>query len=170
MNPIEKLMQFENPDAHTIPSISLYMDQLLEYFESALGDLKRQDEDTVLTKTMINNYVKSGLIKAPERKKYDKETISDLIVVYHMKKAFSIQDTSRILDTMKENQGYYEQFVTENHQIREEMLSRFNVEPESLDREKALVLLKQLSIEVSIKKQLAEQLIDYLSSTMRVQK
>lgn len=170
MNPFEKLLNFKSPNQNAIPNISLYMDQLLEYFESTLGDLKRQDEDAVLTKTMINNYVKSGLIRAPERKKYNRETISDLMVVYHMKKAFSIQDTSHILEVMKSTPGYYDYFISEQDQVRSDILSKLDSEPENLNTEMALNLLKQLSIEVTIKKQLAEQLIDYLSSTTRVQK
>ncbi len=41
-----------------IPEIDLYMDQVIQLFESNLGSAKRTEEDKVLTKTMINNYSK----------------------------------------------------------------------------------------------------------------
>ena len=170
MNSIEKLLKFQNPEENTIPNISLYMDQLQEYFETTLGDLKRQDEDTVLTKTMINNYVKSNLIKAPERKKYDKETIGDLIVIYHLKKAFSIQDTMRVLNSMKNETHYYTHFVNNQDAIRSELISKMPNGVFEISRDDATALLLQLTLEVSIKKQLSEQLIDYLNAKTSVQK
>lgn len=170
MNTLEKLLNFQNPEENTIPNISLYMDQLQEYFETTLGDLKRQDEDAVLTKTMINNYVKSNLIKAPERKKYDKETIGDLIVIYHLKKAFSIQDTMNVLNLMKKDAHYYAHFVKEQDAIRSELISNMPNGTFDMSQEEAKALLLQLTLEVSIKKQLSEQLIDYLSAKTSVQK
>ena len=170
MNSLEKLLKFQNPEENTIPSISLYMDQLQEYFETTLGELKRQDEDAVLTKTMINNYVKSNLIKAPERKKYDKETIGDLIVIYHLKKAFSIQDTMRVLSLMKKDKHYYAHFVKDQDAVRNELISNMPEGKFDLSPEDATSLLLQLTLEVSIKKQLSEQLIDYLNAKTSVQK
>ncbi len=170
MNSIEKLLKFQNPEENTIPNISLYMDQLQEYFETTLGDLKRQDEDTVLTKTMINNYVKSNLIKAPERKKYDKETIGDLIVIYHLKKAFSIQDTMRVLNCMKKEANYYTHFVNNQNAIRSDLISKLPSGVFEISHDDATALLLQLTLEVSIKKQLSEQLIDYLNVKTSVQK
>jgi len=170
MNSLEKLLKFQNPEENIIPNISLYMDQLQEYFETTLGDLKRQDEDAVLTKTMINNYVKSNLIKAPERKKYDKETISDLIVIYHLKKAFSIQDTMRVLNLMKKDTHYYAHFVKDQDAVRSELISKIPDGSFNMSQEDASALLLQLTLEVSIKKQLSEQLIDYLSAKTSVQK
>jgi len=170
MNSLEKLLRYQNPEEKTIPNISLYMDQLQEYFETTLGDLKRQDEDAVLTKTMINNYVKSNLIKAPERKKYDKETIGDLIVIYHLKKAFSIQDTMHVLNLMKMDKQYYTHFVNEQDAVRSELISNMPNGSFDMSHDEAIALLLQLTLEVSIKKQLSEQLIDYLSANTSVQK
>ena len=119
---------------------------------------------------MINNYVKSNLIKAPERKKYDKETIGDLIVIYHLKKAFSIQDTMRVLSLMKKDKHYYAHFVKDQDAVRNELISNMPEGKFDLSTEDATSLLLQLTLEVSIKKQLSEQLIDYLNAKTSVQK
>ncbi len=168
MNPVSKLMHYDNPSTNDIPNISLYMDQLLEYFESTLGELKRQDEDAVLTKTMINNYVKAGLIKAPDKKKYDRESISDLIIIYHLKKAFSIQDTMQLLQTMKQSQGYYEPFIDGQKKVREQISNSIVSDLDNMSDEEVLKLLQTLTHEITVKKQLSETLIDYLSSKMSV--
>ena len=50
-----------------VPEIDLYMDQVIQLFESKLSNQKRNDEEKILTKTMINNYAKSkGLLKKDE--------------------------------------------------------------------------------------------------------
>lgn len=41
-----------------LPDLDLYMDQIITLFSE-----KTQDPDGVLTKTMINNYSKEGLLK-----------------------------------------------------------------------------------------------------------
>lgn len=167
MNPLRYLLNYKNPTKSEMPSIHLYMDQLLEYFQNTMKSLMRQTENTIFTKTMINNYVKSKVIKAPNKKKYDQETLCDLTIIYHLKKAFSLQDTSFILERMKESEDYYTEFVHKQLEVRA-LLTTAELDETDFTREEALEQLKQLTQEVVIKKQLAEQLIDYLNSNNSV--
>ena len=41
-----------------VPQLDLYMDQVLTLFDQCLSGSKRTPEDKLLTKTMVNNYVK----------------------------------------------------------------------------------------------------------------
>ncbi|HAS74946.1 MAG TPA: hypothetical protein DCS67_12445 [Clostridiales bacterium UBA8960] len=161
MKEFDQIMTFLNPTSQEIPNINLYMDQLLEFYERTLGPLKRSGEDTVFTKTMINNYVKSNLVSPPLKKKYAKSAIEDLIIIYHLKKSFSIQDISHILAALKTNGSYYDQFIIDYDTIREDTLSALNPLLETLD---ATALLQQLIVEISFKKQLADALIDQLKT------
>lgn len=43
-----------------IPEIDLYMDQVIQLFESKLSEQKRNEDEKILTKTMINNYAKGN--------------------------------------------------------------------------------------------------------------
>lgn len=45
-----------------VREIDLYMDQVIQLFESKLNNQKRNDEEKILTKTMINNYAKGKLL------------------------------------------------------------------------------------------------------------
>jgi hypothetical protein len=45
-----------------VPEIDLYMDQVIQLFESKLSDQKRNEDEKILTKTMINNYAKGKLL------------------------------------------------------------------------------------------------------------
>jgi hypothetical protein len=56
---IEGLSLNEDLTLSDIPSLDLYMDQVITLFENKLNHLKRNEEDKILTKTMINNYTKA---------------------------------------------------------------------------------------------------------------
>ncbi|MBF7096961.1 DUF1836 domain-containing protein [Alkalibacter mobilis] len=79
------------PDIMEIPDIKLYMDQMIEYLEVKLEPLK-DDDKAVITKTMVNNYVKAGLIAKPFKKKYSKDQLMDLLMACHFKNVLSIDE------------------------------------------------------------------------------
>jgi hypothetical protein len=81
-----------------IPNIDLYMDQLIQLFESKFADSKRNDEEKILTKTMINNYAKGKLIFPIKNKKYSKEHLILMSLIYQLKGALSINDIQTTLD------------------------------------------------------------------------
>ena len=64
-------MKFELPTWEQLPNVDLYMDQVLTYLNDELGQLYFHNEKFV-TSSMINNYVKIGIVKRPEKKHYTK--------------------------------------------------------------------------------------------------
>ena len=64
---------FRLPRWSEIPNIDLYIDQVVSYLENYLSNyIKNENEkksDKIITKTMINNYVKHEVIKPPINKK-----------------------------------------------------------------------------------------------------
>lgn len=87
----------EYVDEKSIPNIGLYMDQVIQFLDDHLSSSRRNDEDKIMTKTMINNYAKSGLIPSPEKKKYTKEHVMILILIYYYKNFLSIADIEKFL-------------------------------------------------------------------------
>jgi len=83
-----------------IPNIDLYMDQLIQLFENKFADSKRNDEEKILTKTMINNYAKGKLIFPIKNKKYSKEHLILMSLIYQLKGALSINDIQTTLDVI----------------------------------------------------------------------
>ena len=55
---IEKIIKHHLPRWNELPEIDLYLDQVVNYLEKYLGILSSNDDDKIITKTMINNYVK----------------------------------------------------------------------------------------------------------------
>lgn len=85
-------------DSKDIPNIDLYMDQVTTFMDNALSSNKRNDDEKLLTKTMINNYAKNSLLPSPNKKKYNKDHIIILILIYYLKNVLSINDIKKILD------------------------------------------------------------------------
>lgn len=79
-----------------IPDIELYMDQLLTFLNGKLKTFAREPDDKILTKTMINNYTKFQLLTPPRNKKYSKEHILLLILIYQLKNVLTIGDIKRL--------------------------------------------------------------------------
>ncbi|MBP3327089.1 MAG: DUF1836 domain-containing protein [Coprococcus sp.] len=86
-----------------IPSIDLYMDQLTTFMEEQLGGNRRNNEDKIMTKTMINNYTKNNLLPSPNKKRYSKEHLILLIYIYYLKNLLSITDIQTLLMPMIDN-------------------------------------------------------------------
>lgn len=55
-------------DPAQIPMIPLYIDQLTTFMEDYLHPYKRNMDDKIMTKTMINNYTKGKVLPPPEKK------------------------------------------------------------------------------------------------------
>lgn len=89
--------------AEEIPGIDLYMDQVTTFMESHLGNLKRNPQDKVLTKTMINNYAKNDLLPPPEKKKYSRNHVFLLTFIYYLKNVLSISDIKTLLGNLTQN-------------------------------------------------------------------
>lgn len=98
------------PSWDRLPSIPLYMDQVILYLKDSLRPFQRDEQTSLLTSSMINNYVKNGVIPHPEKKKYGKEHLGALAAVCMLKQVLSIQDIKTLLLGEELGPELYEQF------------------------------------------------------------
>ena len=88
----DMIKHFEGLDivkSEDIPDISLYMDQMTSFIDEKLESFKREEDDKLLTKTMINNYTKNKLLPPSDKKKYTKNHVMLLILIYFYKNVLS---------------------------------------------------------------------------------
>lgn len=97
MAKVKSLGDFKLPRWNELPSVDQYLEQVLSLLDDWLGDYLAPDGGKVLTRTMINNYVKLKYIPAPENKKYDRLTIACLVVIALMKPVYTIEEISRLI-------------------------------------------------------------------------
>lgn len=86
-----------------IPAVDLYMEQLISLIDSKFNGFKRDANDKVFTKTMINNYTKLGLLMPPENKKYTREHMILLTLIYNLKNILSINDIKSLFTPVLNN-------------------------------------------------------------------
>ena len=109
----KSLGEFKLPRWNELPTVDQYLEQVLTLLDDWLGDYLAPDGGKVLTRTMINNYVKLKYIPAPENKKYDRLTIACLIVIAIMKPVYTIEEISRLIKRgidFKNAEFSYDQF------------------------------------------------------------
>ena len=99
----ECLDQIDYIHSEDIPNIELYMDQITTFMDDQLKSTKRYGDDKILTKTMINNYVKNNLLPPPVKKKYSKDHVLILIFIYYFKNILTIKDIESILSPVIDN-------------------------------------------------------------------
>ena len=95
----EDIKKFHMPRWNELPEIDLYLDQVVTFIEKYLLDYVQYENDEkenkIITKTMINNYVKQEVIEPPIKKKYNRNNIAYLLDISIIKKVYSIIDIKK---------------------------------------------------------------------------
>ena len=106
-----------------IPDLDLYIDQVISLMEKSVGT--QPDGQPPLTRTMIHNYSKAGLISPVKGKKYSKEQIMQMFAVYVLKNTLSIAQIKRILCAIDEKpehlQSCYQAYIDCQKPLREKI-------------------------------------------------
>ena len=153
-NIIEKESQKSSLVSKDIPDLDLYMDQIMTLFETHLANNKKNEEDKLLTNTMINNYSKAKVITPVKGKKYTKEQIIQMLIIYQLKNNLSIQEIKELLTPIYESDTdlslLYDHFIdikqVMNQQLQkliQQILEDFNLQIEN--QEDFFLLVASLS-------------------------
>lgn len=86
------LVNVHLPRWHELPELELYMDQVITLVERYLSPIILKEKHTLLTSSMVNNYVKLGLIPAPNKKRYNKKHLAFLIAITLLKQVLTIAE------------------------------------------------------------------------------
>jgi hypothetical protein len=180
---LDRLKEISYVQPEELPNIDLYMDQVTTFMDRHLESSKRYDEDKLLTKTMINNYTKNELLPSPNKKKYSKDHMYLLILIYYLKSVLSITDIQAILKPLNEKffdgagevpfeKIYEEIFAIQKAQsdvVAKDVARKWKAvqgtydnvkDKEQQDFLRTLSLVCMLSFDVYMKKQMIEQIID----------
>lgn len=170
-----------------IPGIDLYMDQVTTFMDDHFSSTKRYSEDKILTKTMINNYTKNNLLPPSVKKKYSREHMLLLILIYYFKNILSIKDIETVLEPLREKyfsggsslelsdiyrkvceieKSRIEPLKASVKEAYEKSLSSFEDQPDGEEKNELqlFTFICSLSFDVYLKKMMIEKIIDELSS------
>ncbi len=90
------ILSFHLPRYEELPDLEIYMDQVLQLIQRYYEPFVINDEP-ILTKTMINNYVKHGIIAPPIKKKYNRDHLAYLVVITFLKNAYSMNEIATLI-------------------------------------------------------------------------
>ncbi len=125
--------KFHIPRWEELPNIDLYLDQLVTLLEQYLEPYIGSRDGTIITKTMINNYVKQQIISAPEKKKYNRNHIASLFVICTLKQVYSINDISELINLAIKNTSIDEAYDTFCCELEKAISLTFNQENYTLE-------------------------------------
>ncbi len=170
LNLLKEITNQEEIELSDIPMLDLYMDQVITLFENKLEKGKRNENDKLLTKTMINNYVKDKLLMPAKNKRYTPEHLIMMAFIYHLKQTLSINDIKVLFNetVYKEEVDLfelYEDFLAakKRDQLQAEEEVRQKLEGLHIKQSKEIdIMMMVLSLvsSANIQKRLAEELID----------
>lgn len=155
----KSVSKFHVPRWKEFPNVDLYIDQLVSYLDSYLGKYFNDDnlenkDNKIITKTMINNYVKNGILDAPVKKKYNKIHFAKLFVICTLKQIYSINDINELINLAIKNfpiKKAYDRFCQE---LENSIFITFSVNDYTFD--------KRLSQEQYILKNVTQSLANKL--------
>lgn len=86
---VESVLRYDPISWDRLPELELYMDQVITLMNKELEPFAVSGE-RLLTPSMINNYVKDGVLPRPNQKKYSREHLSRLLMVCMLKSVLSL--------------------------------------------------------------------------------
>ena len=99
--PADDLLKYHCPRWHELPEIELYVDQVVTMLQTNLITLMKDKDVPVVTASMINNYVKQGVLEAPVKKKYNKRHLAYLFVICMFKRMMSISEIGESINIIQ---------------------------------------------------------------------
>lgn len=152
----EKFSQKRPKKWEKLPDIQLYMDQIISYLQRQHIGLSEGEE---LTSSMVNNYVKKGLLPRANGKRYEKEHIAYLTMICLFKQVLTVPETDDLLKLLLAGatiEDVYEQYRLLIDEKFDEMAALFG--RESSCEEQAQLALA-LAVDSYASKLLCEKLI-----------
>ncbi|WP_411678434.1 DUF1836 domain-containing protein [Caproicibacter sp.] len=148
-----------------LPEIYLYMDQVLTYMNKQLCLYERDEGTNLLTSSMINNYVKDGVLPRPEQKKYSRDHLAILTVICMLKQVLSIQDISSLVKTLLLNASQnemYDRFCEDQTTAMKEVCERIRSTSQQSEADLTRLAI-ELSIEANARRTAAERILSELA-------
>lgn len=102
-NTIDEYVSKGKIKADDFPDMEIYMDQAETFLNRELNIYRKSEKDKVITKTMIGNYVKHNMLPRPVNKKYSKDHLILLALIFHLKGTFQMEEIEKIVKPLIDN-------------------------------------------------------------------
>ncbi|XOQ44630.1 MAG: DUF1836 domain-containing protein [Clostridium sp.] len=168
---IEEIEKSKPVEWDRLPEIYLYMDQVLTYMNKQLQLYARDENSNLLTSSMINNYVKDGVLPRPEQKRYSREHLAILTVICMLKQVLSIQDISSLTKKLLLNASQsemYNRFCSAQTAAMKEVCDRIRSTSQQSEADLTRLAI-ELSVEANARRTAAERILSELAKSAEKQ-
>ena len=93
----KQIMSYRIPRYEEFPSLELYKDQIILLLSKNFAPFVYDEEEPILTSSMINNYVKHSIIPPPNGKKYTRRHLAYITVVCFLKQVLSMNEIKEVI-------------------------------------------------------------------------
>lgn len=122
---VRRMRKWENylnehalPTWEELPTLELYMDQVVALLNNYLGFLPKEvGMDAVVTAAAVNNYVRKKIMPPPVKKRYSRLHLAYLLMICSLKQSVSIHYIQQMIPlTLSEQEVHdiYNDFVTQH--------------------------------------------------------
>lgn len=164
------LNDYKLPSWDELPHIDLYMDQVIELVNNYLDIYRHfQGDSFEITRPMINNYVKLGMMPPPVKKKYSRKHLAYILIICTLKQTLNISTIQKILppEISEEEVIYtYNSFVLNQMKAIEYVCNQVEstaapiLKAENNNPQRANDLILQVASSANILKCLTEKIAD----------
>ena len=98
---VRRVEEFRMPRYDSLPRISLYLEQVIDQVVMILEPVFGDNRDSWITRTMVGNYVKQGLLPRPQGKRYGREHVAYLVYISIVKQVLSMEEILRLLEIQR---------------------------------------------------------------------
>lgn len=140
------MQRFKLPRYDDLPEIPLYREQVISYIEGVFEPLSCCVEGPWITPSMVNNYVKAGLVPPPVKKLYGEDQLALLVAICIFKQVLSMSAIEHLFKIQRityHNDIAYNYTVTEvTNSLSAAFTSTFEISEDSaklVTRESLLV-------------------------------
>lgn len=151
------------PDWEELPSIPLYMDQIVLLINTYLDPEGVSSKEKNITPAMINNYIKQKIMPPTVKKHYFRHHLACLLIICILKESVNISDIPQLLpDRMTESNmkeiythflSVYRSTAEENQRHCELLLGNIDLNDRDDTRRAALQLALSSTMSVSLFRQ-----------------
>lgn len=130
----EKLETSRPEQWDRIPDIDLYMDQLKSYMERQHIGFELTGTEETLTSSMVNNYIKSGILPRAKGKRYNRSHIGILTAICLLKQVLKVDEVGKLLQSClkgRDVQSFYSDFTEMLDQEYQKTAEQINPEADA---------------------------------------
>lgn len=158
----QQVRHYHIPRYEELPSIELYMDQVVAVIDDYLRIFLRDAKDRRLTPAMINNYVKLRILPPPVKKRYNRTHLCHLIIICLLKQVLAISEIRDLIASQLEvhdMQTVYDDFCSMQEQSLVITLDNMDLPVDDSVPSFAYATLR-VAVHANVNKMIAEKMID----------